>query len=110
MSDAPITFIDAETLETWLKAGDAALFDVREDNEFAVERIPGSTLVPLSRFDPSAITAEDGKKIVFHCRSGVRCGQASALLREAGDGRPLHRLEGGINAWKSAGMPVEPGA
>ncbi len=109
MSDAPITFIDAETLEAWLQAGDAVLFDVREDNEFAAERIPGSTLLPLSRFDPGAVVADDDKNVVIHCRSGVRCGQASALLRAAGDERPLYRLEGGILGWKAKGKATEPG-
>lgn len=109
MSELKTEFIDSATLATWLREGNTALFDVRETDEFAQARIPGSRLVPLSRFDPSAIVAGDGERIVIHCRSGRRCGMAAERLRAAGDRRPLFRLAGGILAWAQAGHPVEPG-
>ena len=104
------TMIDARTLAEWLRAGEADLYDVREPAEFAAERIPGSRLVPLSSFDPAAIGGGAGRRAVLHCKSGVRCGVAAEMLRAAGHPGPLHRLAGGIEAWKSAGGPTEPGA
>ena len=113
------TMIDARTLAEWLRAGEADLYDVREPAEFAAERIPGSRLVPLSSFDPAAIGGGAGRRAVLHCKSGVRCGVAAEtplrcgvaaeMLRAAGHPGPLHRLAGGIEAWKSAGGPTEPG-
>ena len=109
MTEPKTEFIDSATLESWLREGRTALFDVREEDEFGQARIPGSRLVPLSRFDPSAITAPEGDRIVIHCRSGRRCGMAAERLRAAGDRRPLYRLEGGILAWAQSGHPVNPG-
>ncbi|MEQ8817310.1 MAG: rhodanese-like domain-containing protein [Thalassobaculum sp.] len=110
MTTEPTTeFIDAVTLADWLREGRVALFDVREEDEFAQARIPGSRLVPLSRFDPTAIAAGPDDRIVLHCRSARRCGLAAEQLRATGDRRPLYRLEGGIIAWVQSGLPVEPG-
>lgn len=109
MTEPNTVFIDSATLDAWLREGHTALFDVREPDEFAQARIPGSRLVPLSRFDPAAIVAAADDRIVIHCRSGRRCGMAAERLRAGGDRRPLYRLEGGILAWVQSGLPVEPG-
>ena len=101
--------IDVATLTAWLDAGEADLYDVREQAEFAAERIAGSTLVPLSSFDPGAVDTHSERHLVFHCKSGVRCGMASQILRTAGFEGPIHRLEGGILAWKAAGGKIQPG-
>ena len=45
----PMTEVDAATLKSWMDRGEAVLVDVREENEFARESIPGATLVPLSK-------------------------------------------------------------
>jgi len=110
MTDPATDFIDPATLDAWLREGRVALYDVREDSEFAQARIAGSTLVPLSLFDPAAIVGGPDDRVVLHCRSGQRCGLAAQRLRAAGDQRPLYRLQGGIIAWASAGFPIEPGA
>lgn len=98
--------IDAATLRGMLDAGEAVLIDVREPDEHARERIAGSRLIPLSRFDPSAVTAARGGKVVLHCKGGRRSAEAAARLAGAGREDVLS-LKGGIDAWKSAGLPVE---
>jgi rhodanese-related sulfurtransferase len=103
------TMIHAETLAVWLKTGDVDLYDVREAPEFAAERIPGSTLNPLSVFDPGAVDTNSGRRLVFHCKSGVRCGMASEIMRSTGFTGPIYRLEGGILAWKAHGGNIQPG-
>ena len=101
--------IDATTLLALLESGEADLYDVRERPEFAAERIPGSTLIPLSAFDPSAVDTNTNRHLVFHCKSGVRCGMASEIMRNAGFEGVIHRLEGGILAWKASGGNIQPG-
>jgi rhodanese-related sulfurtransferase len=103
-------FIDADTLAQWMAEGDVDLIDVREEQEFAQARIPGSRLIPLSTFDPAAVELAGDKRTVFHCASGIRCGHASQRLVDAGEERQLYRLEGGIKAWVQGGHPWEPGA
>jgi rhodanese-related sulfurtransferase len=101
--------IDAATLSGWLESGEADLYDVREAPEFAAERIPSSTLIPLSAFDPSAVDTNSSRHLVFHCKSGVRCGMATEIMRAMGFEGPIHRLEGGILAWKASGGQIQPG-
>lgn len=101
--------IDAATLSAWMESGEVDLYDVREEPEFTAERIAGSTLVPLSAFDPSAVDTNSTRHLVFHCKSGVRCGMAAEIMRQAGFDGIVHRLEGGILAWKAAGRRIQPG-
>lgn len=89
-----------------LQEGRIILIDVREPNETALERIPGSVLVPLSSFDPAAIPEPEGRDVVFSCRSGRRSVTASLAAQEQGFAYGSH-LAGGILAWKAAGLPIE---
>ncbi|HEX4041525.1 MAG TPA: rhodanese-like domain-containing protein [Xanthobacteraceae bacterium] len=82
------------------------LVDVREPNETALERIPGSVLMPLSAFDPAAIPEPEGRDVVFSCRSGRRSVTASLAAQEQGFAYSSH-LAGGILEWKAAGLPIE---
>jgi rhodanese-related sulfurtransferase len=87
-----------------LISGEILLVDVREPNEYAVERIHGALLYPLSTFDPKAIPAA-GRKVVLQCAGGVRSMRAAQALVAAGHSQVIN-LDGGINAWKAAGLPL----
>ena len=84
---------------------------MREPPEWAQARITGAVLLPLSAFDPAAVMVPAGKKLVFHCRSGVRCGAAAELMLASGHApaATIYRLRGGILAWAQAGLPFEQG-
>ena len=87
-----------------LVSGEILLVDVREPNEYAFERIHGALLYPLSTFDPKSIPAT-GRKLVVQCAGGVRSMRAAQALVAAGHDHVIN-LEGGINAWKAAGLPL----
>lgn len=112
MSAPDIRVESPATIQDWMSRGEAMLVDVREPQEWAQARIPGALLLPLYSFDPAAIDLPPGKKLVFHCRSGVRCGAAAEMLAASGlapKDAPIHRLAGGIIAWAQAGLPIEQG-
>ena len=77
------------------------ILDVREPNEFAICRIPGSTLIPLGelprRLDEIPSGA-DAPEIVVHCKMGGRSAKAATLLREHGFTN-VKNLKGGILRW-----------
>jgi rhodanese-related sulfurtransferase len=84
----------------------AALVDVREPDEHARERIPGARNLPLSRLAEAELDVPAGRPVLFHCRSGARtAGQAAQLATKAG-GCEAYVVEGGLEAWKRAGLPV----
>ena len=93
--------IDPATAQRPIDEG-ALLVDVREPDEHAREHVPGACNTPLSRLDalPANATA-----IVFHCRSGARTSVNASRLAAAA-GCQAYILEGGIDAWKKAGLPV----
>lgn len=108
MSDQ-VFFVSPAELAAWRDAGDAVIVDVREPHEYEQAHIAGATLLPLSSFDAARIPAADGKHLVFHCRSGVRCGLAAERAVAAGFTERIARLEGGILAWMRDGHAVERG-
>lgn len=93
--------IDAPAAKRLIDRG-ALLVDIREADEHAREHVAGARNVPLSRLGslPSGT-----KAMVFHCRSGARTSANAPRLAAAADCQ-AYILEGGIEAWKKAGLPV----
>ena len=100
--------LKAEDVARGITEGRVLLVDVREPNEIAAEAYPDAVVVPLSSFDPKQIPDPKGKQVVFACRSGRRSVTASLAAQEAGLPYEAH-LEGGIIAWKEAGLPTKTG-
>ena len=104
-----VYYVSAAQINDWRDAGEAVLIDVREQNEWDEAHIPGALLMPLSTFDPAQIPDPRGKHLVFHCRSGRRCGLAAEKAVAAGYEGVIKRMEGGFIAWNAAGYESERG-
>jgi rhodanese-related sulfurtransferase len=85
----------------------ALLIDVREPDEHAREHIPGARHHALSQIDGDAVVRPGDDVVVFHCRSGARTRSNAARLAGAAQSCEAYILDGGIDAWKKAGLPVE---
>ncbi len=110
MSGSTIREAAPRDVQTWLQKCECVLIDVREPDEHARERITGSKLLPLSRFDPqqAAALAKPGQTIVMHCRSGRRSSDACRMAASLADaGVAVINMTGGIEGWKTDGLPVE---
>ena len=85
----------------------ALLIDIREADEHAREKIPGARHLPLSKLDKAEIGLHPGKPVVFHCKSGART-QANAprLAGKLGETGEAFIIQGGLDAWRKAGLPV----
>lgn len=99
----PIKTISPIEAHRLIESG-AALIDIRSPDEHARERIAAALNVPLDQLSPAAAP---GDVLVFHCRSGMRTGQAVNQLAAAAGGRDCYIVDGGLNAWANAGLPVE---
>jgi rhodanese-related sulfurtransferase len=98
-----VKIVAPRTIMQWMSDNEVVIVDVREPNEWAQGHIPGATLMSISAFNPAAVPVDEGKKLVFHCQGGVRCGMAAAKMVEAGFKGPIHRMDGGIMGWRSQG-------
>lgn len=64
---------------------DALLIDVRERDEYAQGRIPGSKNVPLSDLGSiTSVTRDKDAPLFVYCLSGARSRQATAQLQAMG--------------------------
>jgi len=84
----------------------AQLVDVRNDEEWDESRIPGARHVPFDRLQAEAGKLDADRPVVFYCRAGDRSAAAADALESAG--REAYSMEGGLVAWKEAGLPLEP--
>lgn len=101
MSITTITPIHASTL---LGQG-ALLIDIRAADEFARERIAQAKNIPLDTLSRDTVNAGGDCVVIFHCRSGMRTQANADRLANAVAGDALV-LEGGIDGWKNAQLPV----
>lgn len=98
--------LTAEECAKLLESGQAELIDVREENEWQAERIPGATLYPLSRFAEERPEGSPDKIGIFHCRSGRRTHDYFRFFELTGY-KEVYHMEGGILDWKEKGFPTE---
>ncbi|WP_232679397.1 adenylyltransferase/sulfurtransferase MoeZ [Nocardioides sp. R-C-SC26] len=91
---------------------DFVLVDVREPNEYEINQIPGSVLIPKGEFlNGSALeklpAVDSGTQIVMHCKSGVRSAETLAIVQGAGYADAVH-VGGGVVAWVNQVDPSQP--
>ena len=102
------TEISAVELKQRLDRGDAlVIVDVREPNEFQINRIPGSQLIPLGEIPRRYAELDTDDEIVVHCKMGGRSAKAADYLRSVGFKRVLN-LKGGILDWVDKVDPSQP--
>ncbi|WP_341240468.1 adenylyltransferase/sulfurtransferase MoeZ [uncultured Nocardioides sp.] len=88
---------------------DFVLVDVREPNEYEINKIPGSVLIPKGEFLNGNALGQlpSDKQVVLHCKSGVRSAEALAVLKGAGFENSVH-VGGGVVAWVNQVDPSQP--
>jgi molybdopterin/thiamine biosynthesis adenylyltransferase/rhodanese-related sulfurtransferase len=88
---------------------DFVLVDVREPNEYEINQIPGSVLIPKGEFlNGNALEQlPSDKQIVMHCKSGVRSAETLAIVKGAGYSDAVH-VGGGVVAWVNQIDPSQP--
>lgn len=96
--------IDASAAHRLIGTG-ALLVDIREADEYAREHIAGARSTPVSALAARALETNGAQQVIFHCRSGARTASNAARLAEAAPCE-AYLLEGGLEAWKKAGLPV----
>ncbi|WP_066269526.1 rhodanese family protein [Hydrogenophaga palleronii] len=83
----------------------AVLVDIRGADEHARERIARARHVPMDRLQGGGLSVDGATAVIFHCRSGNRT-QVNAPTLAACAACDAYVLEGGLDAWKKAGLPV----
>lgn len=92
---------------TRLYNDDAFLLDVRSAAEYKDGFIGHAVNIPVADLNASVNRLPKDKEnpVLIYCLSGARSARAASALVKQGYSNVSH-LGGGINAWKSAGLPV----
>ena len=88
----------------------ALLLDVREQDEIQQKAFVHTEVlnIPFSIFDENYGELPKGRKIVVACHLGIRSLRvAQFLVIQGWDEAKIFSLEGGIEAWQQAGLPVK---
>ena len=105
VSDWEITPVE---LKKKLDAGETPfILDVREPNEYQINRIPGSTLIPLGELPRRYQELPRDREIVAQCKMGGRSAKAMDFLKTVGFTN-VKNLKGGILEWIDKVDPSQP--
>jgi hydroxyacylglutathione hydrolase len=95
---------------TELHGGLLALVDVRAREEWRAGAVPGSRNIPLSEVAAALprIRSQTAR-VAFICARGAGSRDAAKLAAGFG-GLSVASVDGGLEGWARAGLPLEPGA
>jgi sulfur-carrier protein adenylyltransferase/sulfurtransferase len=105
VNDWEITPVD---LKKKLDAGETPfILDVREPNEYQINRIAGSTLIPLGELPRRYQELPRDREIIAQCKMGGRSAKAMDFLKSVGFTN-VKNLRGGILEWIDKVDPSQP--
>ena len=105
VNDWEITPVD---LKKKLDAGETPfILDVREPNEYQINRIAGSTLIPLGELPRRYQELPKDREIITQCKMGGRSAKAQDFLKSVGFSN-VKNLRGGILEWIDKVDPSQP--
>jgi rhodanese-related sulfurtransferase len=86
---------------------DAVVIDIRDQAEFARGHIVNAKNFPVSLLDERRADLEKLKEkpVIVSCDTGMRAAGSAGKLRALGI-KEVFVLQGGVNAWRDAGLPV----
>jgi adenylyltransferase/sulfurtransferase len=100
--------ITAVELKKKLDAGEKPfILDVREPNEYQINRIPGSVLIPLGELPRRYQELPKDREIISQCKMGNRSAKAMDFLKTVGFTN-VKNLKGGILDWVDKVDPSQP--
>jgi len=84
-----------------------AVIDVRSADEFAAGHLRDAKNMPLADLATriGELDKNKVKTVILVCQSGARADKAARQLKSAGF-EDIYTLEGGVNAWSAAGLPL----
>lgn len=89
----------------------AQIIDIRESDDYINGHLPEARNISESRLDERVGELDKFKDtpLILVCQSGARTAAACKKLEGLGFNR-VHSLDGGINAWREAGLPLKRGS
>jgi sulfur-carrier protein adenylyltransferase/sulfurtransferase len=107
-AETPADAVTASELKAELDRGETVqIIDVREPQEYQINRLPGSVLIPLGDLPKRYVELDPNANIVTQCKSGMRSAKAQDFLRSKGFTH-VRNLTGGVLGWIDQVDPTQP--
>lgn len=84
----------------------AQIIDVREPEEWNIDRAKGAKHIPLVHIPDRADEINPDEDIYVICKAGGRSAQAAQYLEQSRGWEAIN-IVGGTDAWREAGLPME---
>ena len=93
-----------------INRANAIVLDVRDDQEFAGGHIADAKHIPAAQLEAriNELRRYKDRPLIINCQGGVRSAKACDLLRKH-EFSKVYNLQGGLNAWIQAKLPVVKG-
>ena len=103
----PFSRLSPEDAKKKLDGGNGTIIvDVREPDETRTGHVPGAVLMPVNSVFSRVTELPKDKDIIFICAVGQRSALAAEVAAAMGYTR-LFNVEGGTDAWRNKGYPLE---
>ncbi|WP_199610402.1 rhodanese-like domain-containing protein [Flocculibacter collagenilyticus] len=103
-----ISAVSTQQLTLLVNKEDGVVVDIRSADEFKKGHIAGAKHVPLTKIQQNELAKLENHKsnpIIVVCNAGMSAAGAANTLFKTGFTN-VHLLQGGMNAWINAGLPV----
>ena len=103
-----VKHVDPKQAQPLIAEKKVVVLDVRTPEEFKAGHIAGATNINFraADFEKRVADLDKNKSYLVHCASGGRSTACLPALKKL-KVESVYHLDGGINAWKKAGLPVE---
>lgn len=102
----PFVRLTVDEAREKMEKGEVHVIDVREPHEYSAGHLPAARLIPVNSVPARHGELPADKALLFVCAKGQRSALACEFAAAFGF-RELFNLEGGTDAWREKGLPVE---
>jgi rhodanese-related sulfurtransferase len=91
-----------------INQSNAVLLDVRETKDFDGAKLPNALHIPMSQLKSRGqeLAKLTKRPVLAYCSRGNSSRSAAGVLKQLGFAE-VYELQGGLQAWKDAGLPLE---
>lgn len=103
-----ITVVTPQEFSTRMQTSPGVLLDVRTPGEYKKGFIKGARLLDIfsDNFDTELNKLDRNATYYVYCASGGRSAECAEKMQDLGF-KHVYDLDGGMGAWRNAGLPVE---
>jgi rhodanese-related sulfurtransferase len=98
--------VSPEQAREMLASNEASAIDIRGEEEWGAGHIPGARHRSEDEVEDALEQIAEGQTVIVACEDGERSARIAEKISDGG--REATSIEGGMEAWRSQDMPMQP--